>query len=145
MIFPFIFGCAGSRCCVPAFSRCGQWGRCSRVAKLGLLTAVASLVAERGLQGAQARVAAARGLSSPGAQVQQPLRTFCSQMVGRSNRCPLRCKVDSSPLDHQRRSLEVFNYGFKLSLDVSSHFLFLFESVLYFVCVCKFVHFIQVI
>lgn len=84
MIFPFIFGCAGSRCCVPAFSRCGQWGRCSRVAKLGLLTAVASLVAERGLQGAQARVAAARGLSSPGAQVQQPLRTFCSQMVGRT-------------------------------------------------------------
>lgn len=52
-------------------------GGSSRVAKLGLLMAVACLVAERGLQGAQAREGAARGLSSRGAQVQQPLRMFC--------------------------------------------------------------------
>ena len=113
-------------CGLPLAVACGG---SSRVAKLGLLMAVACLVAERGLQGAPAREVAAHGLCSRGAQVQQPLRMFCSQIVGWSNWCPLSCKVDSSPLDYQGRSLEVFNCGFKLSLDVSSHFLFLFESV----------------
>ena len=38
----FIFGCAGSPLLHRLFSRCGEWGHCSLVAVLRLLTAVAS-------------------------------------------------------------------------------------------------------
>ena len=51
----------GLRCCVQAFSSCGEWGRLF-VVVCGLLIAVASLVAEPRALGAQASVVVARGL-----------------------------------------------------------------------------------
>ena len=49
LFYLFIFGCVGLRCCVPAFSSCGERGLLLVVVR-GLLVAVASLVAEHGLE-----------------------------------------------------------------------------------------------
>ena len=54
----------GLRCCVRAFSSCGEQGLLF-IAVRGLLIAVASLVAEHGV-GARASVVVAQGLSSCG-------------------------------------------------------------------------------
>ena len=47
-IHSFIYGCVGLRCCVRAFSNCGEWGLLF-VAGHGLLTVVAFLAAVHGL------------------------------------------------------------------------------------------------
>ena len=101
----------GLRCCVRAFSSCGEWGLLF-LAVRGLLIAVASLVAEHGLQahGLQqlwhlGSVAVARGLQSAGS-VAVAHGPSCSVACGilpdqGSNPCPLHWQADSQPLHHQ--------------------------------------------
>ena len=61
-----ILAVLGLRCCMWAFSSCGQRGLLFTVV-CGLLSAVASLVAEQGLQSARASVVAVHGLRCPSA------------------------------------------------------------------------------
>ena len=75
-MYLFIFTLGGLHCCTWAFSSCGEQG---------LLIAAASLVSEHRMQ--------VCGLSCP-----EACRVFPD--LG-SNLCPLHCKVDSQPLDHQ--------------------------------------------
>ena len=61
----FFLAALGLRCCVQAFSSCGEWGLLFVVLR-GVLIAVASRCGARAL-GAWASVVVARGLSSCGA------------------------------------------------------------------------------
>ena len=75
ILFIYLFLAAlGLRCCVLAFSSCGEWGLLFVVVR-GLLIAVASLVVERGLQ---ARRLQQLWLAGSRAQVQQP---WCTGLV----------------------------------------------------------------
>ena len=58
------FGCAGSSCCVPAFSSCGEPGLLFVVVS-GLLVVVAFLVAEHRLWGMRAQQLWCMGLAAP--------------------------------------------------------------------------------
>ena len=109
-IYLLILAALGLRCCMRAFSRCGERGLLFIVVR-GLLIAVASLVVEHGLQarGLQqlwhsGSVVVARGLQSAGSAVVVH-GLSCSAARGifpdqGSNMCPLHWQVDSQPLRH---------------------------------------------
>ena len=91
----FIFGCAGSSL---LFSSCREWD-CFLVAEHRLYDARALVVVAHGLRSCILQVAergpvsVAQGFSCPGA---------CGILPDKgSSWCPLHCKVDSPPLDHQ--------------------------------------------
>ena len=69
-IYLFIFGCAGSSLLCGLSLALGSGGP-SPAAKVGLLTAMASLALEHGLQGTQASVVAGQGLGSLSSQAGQ--------------------------------------------------------------------------
>ena len=101
----------GLRCCVQAFSSCGERGLLF-VAVCGLLITVASLVVEHGPQARRLQqlwhvgsVVVARGLQSTGSVVVAH-GLSCSVACGifpdqGSNLCPLHWQADSQPLHHQ--------------------------------------------
>ena len=131
-LFIYLFLAAlGLRCCMWAFSGCGERGLLF-IAVYGLLTAVASLVVEHrlqahGLQQLQhtGSVVVARGLQSAGSVVVAH-GLSCSTACGifpdqGSNPCPLHWQADSQPLRHQGSPCDLFNDSHSNRCEVMSH------------------------
>ena len=85
LFFNLFLAALGLRCCVWAFSSCGEWGLLI-IAMHRLLTAVASLVVEHGLQARRLQqlwhtcsVAVAHGLQSTGSVVVAHGLSSCGQ------------------------------------------------------------------
>ena len=109
IIIYFIFGCAGSHCCM-SFSLFAASRAHSLVVVRRLPTAVVSLVPEHGLQGLGISAVVAPRLWSTGLMVAVH-RLSCSVACGilldqGSNPCLLHWQADSLPLSHQGSCLQ---------------------------------------
>ena len=105
-LFIYLFLAAlGLRCCMQAFSSCGERGLLFVVVH-GLLIAVASLCCGARALGAWASVVVACGLSCS---------TACGIFQDQGlNLCPLHWQMDSSPLHHQGSPIFFFFFFFLL-------------------------------